>query len=44
MLLLSDLTSIRAVENGEGSLDNEATSHSDVFDAFRMSLRYWTRD
>ena len=30
-----------AVENGEGVLDKEATSHSDVFDVFRMSLLFW---
>ena len=30
-----------AVENGEGSLDKEATSHDDLFDAFRMSLLFW---
>jgi hypothetical protein len=27
-----------AVEKGEGTLDKETTSHSDVFDAFRLSL------
>lgn len=27
-----------AVENGEEVLDNEATSHNDVFDSFRLSL------
>lgn len=27
-----------AVEKGDGSLDKEATSHNDVFDAFRLSL------
>ncbi|MGH9979234.1 MAG: hypothetical protein ACRD8Z_25885 [Nitrososphaeraceae archaeon] len=26
---------LTAVENGEGVLDNEATSHNDVFDGFR---------
>ncbi len=26
-----------AVESGEGSLDKEATSHDDLFNAFRMS-------
>ena len=32
------ITSLRtAVENGEGSLDKEATSHDDLFDAFRLS-------
>jgi hypothetical protein len=36
------LISLRtAVENGEGSLDKEATSHDDLFDAFRMSLQFW---
>ena len=30
-----------AVEKGEGSLDKEATSHDDCFDAFRLSLRWW---
>jgi hypothetical protein len=36
------ITSLRtAVENGEGSLDKEATSHDDLFDAFRLSLRFW---
>ena len=30
-----------AVENGEGVLDKEATSHDDLFDAFRVSLKFW---
>jgi hypothetical protein len=30
-----------AVENGEGSLDKEATSFDDCFDAFRLSLMFW---
>jgi hypothetical protein len=29
-----------AVENGEGSLDKEATSHDDLFDSFRLSLMF----
>lgn len=29
-----------AVEKGEGTLDKEATSHHNVFDAFRMSLQF----
>ena len=32
-----------AVENGEGSLDKEATSHDDLFDSFRLSLMFWHR-
>jgi hypothetical protein len=36
------ITALRtAVENGEGSLDKEATSHDDLFDAFRLSLMFW---
>ena len=27
-----------AVENGEGSLDKEATSHDDLFDSFLLDL------
>ena len=39
------ITALRtAVENGEGMLDKDATSHDDLFDlfdAFRMSLQVW---
>jgi hypothetical protein len=36
------ITALRtAVENGEGSLDKEATNHDDLFDAFRLSLIFW---
>ena len=36
------ITSLRtAVENGEGGLDKEATSHDDLFDSFRLSLQFW---
>jgi hypothetical protein len=36
------VTTLRtAVENGEGSLDKQATSHNDLFDAFRLSLMFW---
>jgi hypothetical protein len=35
------ITALRtAVEKGEGTLDKEATSHDDLFDAFRMSLLF----
>ena len=30
-----------AVENVEGSLDKDATSHDDCLDAFRLSLQFW---
>ncbi len=39
--LITALLLRTAVENGEGSLDNEATSHDDLFDAFRLSLMFW---
>ena len=29
------------VENSEGVLDKETTSHDDLFDAFRLSLMFW---
>jgi hypothetical protein len=36
------ITAIRtAVENGEGMLDKEATSHDDLLDEFRLSLQFW---
>ena len=36
------ITSLRtAVENGNGNLDKEATSHDDLMDAFRLSLQFW---
>jgi hypothetical protein len=36
------LTALKtAVENGEGSLDKEATSHDDLLDSFRLSLLFW---
>lgn len=36
------ITALRtAVENGEGALDKEATSHDDLFDSFRLSLQFW---
>lgn len=38
------ITSLRtAVENGEGVLDKEATSHDDLLDAFRLSMMYKQR-
>ena len=30
-----------AVEKGDGSLDKDATSFDDCFDAFRLSLMFW---
>ena len=30
-----------AVENGEGILDKQVTSHNDVFDAFRLAMKFY---
>ena len=30
-----------AVENGEGILDKQATSFNDVFDAFRLAMKFY---
>jgi hypothetical protein len=36
------ITSLRtAVEDGNGSLDKDATSFNDLFDSFRLSLMFW---
>jgi len=36
------ITALRtAVESGEGSLDKDATSFDDAFDALRLSLIFW---
>jgi hypothetical protein len=36
------ITALRtAVENGKGSLDEDATSYDDLFDAFRLALQFW---
>ena len=36
------ITSLRtAVEKEEGTLDKDATSYDDIFDAFRLSLHFY---
>ena len=36
------ITALRtAVEKGDGTLDNDATSRDDCFDAFRLSMLLW---
>jgi hypothetical protein len=35
------ITSLRAVGQNEGILDKEATSYDDVFDAFRLALKFY---
>ncbi len=38
------ITSLRtAVEKGEGTLDKEATSYNDIFDAFRLALHHYEK-
>jgi hypothetical protein len=38
------ISSLRtAGEKGEGSLDKDATSDDDLFDAFRLSMMFWRR-
>ena len=42
MTMTELITALRTVvENGEGVLDKETTSHDDLFDAFRLSLMFW---
>ena len=35
------VTAIRTAYENDGALDKERTAHSDVFDAFRMCLKYF---
>ena len=36
------ITALRtALENGEGVLGKDATSHDDLFDSFRLNLIFW---
>lgn len=35
------ITALRTAIENEGMLDKEATSHDDLFDAFRLSLQFW---
>jgi len=35
------LTALRTAYENEGSLDKERTAHTDVFDAFRMCLKFY---
>lgn len=38
------ITALRtAIDKGDGTLDKEATSQDDLFDAFRLSLQFWNR-
>ena len=35
------ITSLRAAVDNDGVLDKEATSYNDIFDAFRLALRFY---
>lgn len=35
------ITSLRTVVDNDGVLDKEATSYNDIFDAFRLALRFY---
>jgi hypothetical protein len=36
------ITALRkAVENGESASDKEVTSNDDLFDSFRLALKFW---
>lgn len=35
------ITALRTAYENDGSLDKERTAHNDVFDAFRMCLKYF---
>lgn len=37
------IISLRTAVERDGKLDKDATSHNDVFDAFRLSLMRWRR-
>jgi hypothetical protein len=38
------ITSLRTAVEDNGVLDKEATSYNDIFDAYRLALRYYTID
>jgi hypothetical protein len=35
------ITSLRTAVDNEGTLDKEATSYADIFDAFRLAMKYY---
>jgi hypothetical protein len=35
------ITSLRTAVDNEGVLDKEATSYNDIFDAFRLALKFY---
>jgi hypothetical protein len=35
------ITSLRTTVDNDGALDKEATSYNDIFDAFRLALKFY---
>ena len=35
------ITALRTAMDNEGTLDKEATSYNDIFDAFRLALKFY---
>jgi hypothetical protein len=35
------ITAVRTAIDNDGTLDKEATSHNDIFDAFRLALKFY---
>jgi hypothetical protein len=35
------ITSLRTVVDNDGALDKESTSYNDIFDAFRLALKFY---
>ena len=35
------ITSLRTAVDNDGTLDKEATSYNDIFDAFRLALKFY---
>jgi hypothetical protein len=40
-LRFDKITALRTAVDNEGSLDKEATSYDDIFDAYRLALEYY---
>jgi hypothetical protein len=36
------ITALRTAVDNDGTLDKEATSYNDIFDAFRLALRFYS--
>jgi hypothetical protein len=36
------ITALRTVVDNDGTLDKEATSYNDIFDAFRLAMKFYS--